>query len=364
MRIQSINTYQIQPNFNSRNRVDQKNTIRYYCPNNISTIKKFGVESSIGKDLVLHTNTIKRSDRTYDSFTGLRDKSYLIKVLDRKIAESQRNNKNISIAMFDMDNFKSINELLGYEIGDNFIKTIGKNISEEAKNNSLYPYRFGGDEFVLVFNDEPVQKQKEIADKITERINSNEYIKSKEQDYYKNALNKLYEYSKSSNKVQELISLKSKRNILQDIHFNLATDEAKNDPYLMKTIDDVNENIGTLYKDLIYECIDNEQDEKTKKHLLLFADIVESRKGISPKIEKRTEEYLLSVYDKSAQIYQTKKWLSDFNINNGFSVSGSVVTFTPNMIKGKTPLDLIDMAGEFLKKGKNTKKGTNYIQAV
>ena len=70
------------------------------------------------------TADISIEDRTYDSFTGLKDKNYLLTVLDKKIEESQKTGKSLSIAMFDMDNFKSVNELLGYETGDDFIKAI------------------------------------------------------------------------------------------------------------------------------------------------------------------------------------------------------------------------------------------------
>ena len=46
---------------------------------------------------------------------------YLLKVLEKRIEEGKSSGKALSIAMFDMDNFKSVNELLGYETGDMFI---------------------------------------------------------------------------------------------------------------------------------------------------------------------------------------------------------------------------------------------------
>ena len=51
-------------------------------------------------------------------------------------------------------------------------------------------------------------------------------------------------------------------------------------------------------------------------------------------------------------------------MNNGFRISGGVMTYTPESLQGKTPIDIINITGELLKKGKNTKKGINYIQAV
>lgn len=363
MQIQNINTNLDQPNFNSRYRVDQKKNLIYIPPRTFVNTRVVDTDAIFGKDLLV--SGLKSTDRTYDSFTGMRDKNYLIAALNKKMQESKIFNKSLSVAMFDMDNFKSVNELLGYETGDKFIKAISRSVSEEAKKEALYPYRFGGDEFVIVFNNESQERQKQIADRITEKINDNEYIKSEEPEYHCNAVALLQEYNSSNKKIQDLLFLKSQRDILSDVHCNLTTKEAKNDPYLMKKIDDVNDGIRYLYKDLITECIENEEDENIKDDLSSFLNLLENNNSIPLNKEKKTDEYLLAVYDKSAQIYQTKKWLSDFHRNKGFSMSGGIVTFSPEALKDKTPMDIIDTVGEVLKKSKNCRKGTNlYVQTA
>ncbi len=360
MRIQNISLFPKQPNFNSRSRVNQQKTLVCHPKNAMENLHLLGSQYPINYST--NQGEINKTNKTYDSFTGLRDKKYLLAVLEKRIASCKKNNKSLSIAMFDMDNFKSVNELLGYETGDKFIKTIGQNISNEAHRNSIHSYRFGGDEFVLVFNGQTPEEQKKIADIITEKINKDEYIKSQEQKYHSNALDKLLEYGTSSKKINDLMALKSKKAILSDIKENLATEEAKNDSYLVQTIDTVNADIKSIYTDLIKESEAEEKDEKTKSWLSDIGNRIDSPYPPSAQEEKELDEYLLSIYDKSPQIYQIKKWISDFQLNNGFSVSGGVVTFTPATLQDKTPLDLINDAGEVLKKGKNTKKGVNYTQ--
>lgn len=61
-------------------------------------------------------------------------------------------NKNISILFFDIDNFKSYNDNYSYETGDEVLKIVSKTIKDMVySNDNIHFFRFGGDEFVLVF---------------------------------------------------------------------------------------------------------------------------------------------------------------------------------------------------------------------
>ena len=57
-------------------------------------------------------------------------------------------NKKINLAVFDVDDFKKINDIYGHEIGDEVLINVAKLMSNYFGNDSCY--RFGGDEFVIV----------------------------------------------------------------------------------------------------------------------------------------------------------------------------------------------------------------------
>lgn len=303
------------------------------------------------------------SDRTYDSFTGLRDKNYLLAVLKKEIKECVQNGKNLSIAMFDMDNFKSVNEFLGYETGDDFIKYISDSVDKTAKANSVNAYRFGGEEFVIVFENQDTNKQKEIVNDVLNAINTNTCIKSKEELYTRNAKNRLFEYSVSTEKIDTLLNLKTKKQIYEDLIANLS-DSAKNDPYLLTSLKAVNDKLNSMYLYLLSESIKLEDDKKIKIFLTDMANSFEKQDLIDEEKQKELDEYLLYRYDKSAEMYQIKKWLMDFDNNKGFSITGGAMTFKPDFMKIRTPMDLIGVAGEILKRGKQTKKGKGYYSNI
>ena len=64
--------------------------------------------------------------------------------------------------MIDIDNFKQINDTLGHEEGDRILKESGTLISQSFGKD--YSYRFGGDEFLVVYPDATEDEFKEKLD--------------------------------------------------------------------------------------------------------------------------------------------------------------------------------------------------------
>ncbi len=301
------------------------------------------------------------TSKTYDSFTKLRDKNYLLETIKQKMAESKASDKSFSIAMFDMDNFKSVNELLGYKTGDDFIIQTSTEIASVAKENSLSAYRFGGEEFVIVFDENHTfEDRTRITDEVLKRISSNEFINSKSEEYIRNAYAKLNEHLATSSKVSNLIPLKTKRDFLRDLQFNFETKEARNDAYLQKCIKDVDFEIKQLYLKLISLRIDEEESEDTIDRLKNAKYKIMNDILLDKSEEASLDEYLLSVYDKTFEIHQIRKWIRDFSQNGGFSITGCVTDFNKKSLEDKTPIDVINEAGEILKQGKNIHKGRRY----
>jgi diguanylate cyclase (GGDEF)-like protein/PAS domain S-box-containing protein len=80
----------------------------------------------------------------YDPLTGLANRPSLQDDLGRAIDSSPT-----SVAIFDLDGFKDINDTLGHSTGDKLLQSVAARM-REAENENVRFYRLGGDEFVLV----------------------------------------------------------------------------------------------------------------------------------------------------------------------------------------------------------------------
>lgn len=58
---------------------------------------------------------------------------------------------SLHLALLDCDAFKRVNDLYGHQAGDDVIRTLGRIIAESVRAEEDFPFRFGGDEFGVVF---------------------------------------------------------------------------------------------------------------------------------------------------------------------------------------------------------------------
>jgi len=370
MKIFSVGIKNKTPYFTSRSRMGQDNTIKNYQENPFTSPIRSDVlpvdKSYLIQRFDFHTaeDKIKPEDRTYDSFTGLRDKNYLLKYLEVAMHEAQIENKPLSIAMFDMDDFKSINELLGYEIGDIFIKEISKCISNIAHAEHVNVYRFGGEEFVLIFDNQTDAQKAKIAREIVQGVRLNRTIQSYSALYTKNAQSRLDKSIYSTSKIQKISALETKKETIKEVIAGLNSDTAKNDPYFTIAQDTIDSQIRSSYLNLIQECLCREKDDNIRALLGNVRSKLLARMELLDSEQSALDEYLYSIYDKANEIYQTKKWIRDYDRNNGFGITCGVVNIEPESIEYKSPMDIVGIAGKVLKKGKNTQKAQVYTETI
>lgn len=81
-----------------------------------------------------------------DGLTGLYNHSKLF--VDLEAFDMQK--ENICVAFFDLDNFKQINDSLGHFAGDKILKKVAEVFQIHIRESDL-AYRYGGDEFVIIF---------------------------------------------------------------------------------------------------------------------------------------------------------------------------------------------------------------------
>lgn len=87
-----------------------------------------------------------------DGLTGLYNRRILNKVMEKyRHPDDNILKEHISAAMFDIDNFKSINDTYGHLFGDVAIISVAGTIRRVAEQYGGVSYRYGGEEFVVMF---------------------------------------------------------------------------------------------------------------------------------------------------------------------------------------------------------------------
>ena len=85
----------------------------------------------------------------YDSLTGLPNRNMFLGELDRSIARAVRQGGEFAIFFIDLDRFKTINDTLGHDAGDELLRTRAQRLRQALRKNDLVA-RLGGDEFVVL----------------------------------------------------------------------------------------------------------------------------------------------------------------------------------------------------------------------
>ena len=91
---------------------------------------------------------------TEDDLTGLKNRRYIWEFARQTIARAEKNNGQVTLLIFDIDNFKSYNDLYGHSAGDDILKQAAVLMQRCCRTHDVVG-RIGGDEFVVVFWDEP-----------------------------------------------------------------------------------------------------------------------------------------------------------------------------------------------------------------
>lgn len=95
----------------------------------------------------------------YDNLTQLPNRVLFKDRVEKAIKSVKQKNKLLSIIFVDLDNFKSVNDTIGHDGGDNLLKQVARKISKKLKDYDTVA-RFGGDEFMIMLN--YIENQSEI----------------------------------------------------------------------------------------------------------------------------------------------------------------------------------------------------------
>lgn len=106
-----------------------------------------------------------------DFLTDAYNRRYFMERLEQEIERSKRTGRDFSLAMLDIDYFKSINDRFGHSIGDLVLKSIADIIKKRIRSIDCFA-RWGGEEFMILLTDTHFSKTYNLMENLKEGISN------------------------------------------------------------------------------------------------------------------------------------------------------------------------------------------------
>jgi diguanylate cyclase (GGDEF)-like protein len=84
-----------------------------------------------------------------DALTGLHNRRYFHETLEREVARAHRYQRNLALVIFDLDDFKAINDRIGHLAGDGVLAEAAERVRDVVRSADI-ACRVGGDEFAVI----------------------------------------------------------------------------------------------------------------------------------------------------------------------------------------------------------------------
>jgi diguanylate cyclase (GGDEF)-like protein len=115
----------------------------------------------------LHARTVAMAE--VDGLTGVYNRRYYSKALERAIEAAQRGGQCLSIVLFDLDHFKQVNDVHGHLVGDQVLKDIAHILVADVRGSDMVA-RYGGEEFVILLKNTACEAAVQVAEKLRTRV--------------------------------------------------------------------------------------------------------------------------------------------------------------------------------------------------
>ncbi len=107
-----------------------------------------------------------------DGLTGAYNHRYFQEKLAEEIIKAERYNKDLSLALLDVDHFKKFNDSYGHQEGDKVLRIVSEVIQTTVRNKVDTVARYGGEEFTVILPEADGNTGKDLVERIRKNIES------------------------------------------------------------------------------------------------------------------------------------------------------------------------------------------------
>ena len=118
---------------------------------------------------------------TTDELTGLHNRKYLLERMEQEISRARRYGTALSVLLFDLDFFKVVNDIYGYEWGDVLLRSIADKLKQLIRKEDIIT-RYGDEEFVVVLPNTSEDNAFLFAERFRKDIERMEFIPAGEEE--------------------------------------------------------------------------------------------------------------------------------------------------------------------------------------
>jgi diguanylate cyclase len=117
-----------------------------------------------------------RAESLTDPLTGLGNRKYFDRSIERAVEQALLNGEPLSLLMFDIDHFKSFNDSYGHLTGDQVLRLVALSLKQTIKGQDITA-RYGGEEFAVVLPSTGLRQALTVADHIRRAVMAKELKK-------------------------------------------------------------------------------------------------------------------------------------------------------------------------------------------
>ena len=111
-----------------------------------------------------------------DPLTRMHNRRYFDEVYAREFAAAAEKQQPITVALADIDHFKSINDNFGHLVGDECLRLVAATMKQQIRQTSDFLARYGGEEFIFIFSGTPLDNGTQIGDRTRKAIEGINFI--------------------------------------------------------------------------------------------------------------------------------------------------------------------------------------------
>jgi diguanylate cyclase (GGDEF)-like protein len=106
-----------------------------------------------------------------DALTGLHNRRYFHETLAREVSRAQRYDRSLALIVFDLDDFKAINDRIGHLAGDAVLADAAERVRDSVRSADI-ACRVGGDEFAVILPESTLMDADQLYRRIQQSVSS------------------------------------------------------------------------------------------------------------------------------------------------------------------------------------------------